>query len=65
LAVPVLDGNQMIGVIALYAGEEFQRDHSRMLESAAQLFSQGAHRSSSPAVALERRDESRGDRQVH
>jgi putative nucleotidyltransferase with HDIG domain len=65
LAVPVLDGNQLLGVIALYAGEEFQRDHSRMLESAAQLFDHGGHRPTEPAAVRDRRDENRAGRQVH
>jgi len=41
LATPVFDGDLVVGVIALYAGEEFQKDHSRMLESAALLFAPG------------------------
>ncbi len=65
LAVPVFDGQQMLGVIALYAGEEFQRDHSRMLESAAQLFDHGGHRPAEPGVARGHRDENRAGRQVH
>lgn len=65
LAVPVFDGQQMLGVIALYAGEEFLRDHSRMLESAAQLFDHGGHRPTEPEAIRDRRDENRPGRQVH
>ena len=42
LATPVFDGDQVVGVIALYAGEEFHKNHSRMLESAALLFAPGS-----------------------
>jgi putative nucleotidyltransferase with HDIG domain len=65
VAVPVFDGQQMLGVIALYAGEEFQRDHSRMLESAAQMFVHTGDRSSQPALVAERNDKTRADRQIH
>jgi len=65
LAAPVLDGNQIIGVIALYAGEEFQRDHSRMLESAAQMFDHGGHRPSQPGAAQNRSDQNRAGSHIH
>ncbi|HUR19738.1 MAG TPA: GAF domain-containing protein, partial [Vicinamibacterales bacterium] len=65
LVVPVFDGQQMLGVIALYASEEFQRDHRRMLESAAHLFDHGGHRNAQPAAGRDGRGESRTDRQVH
>jgi GAF domain-containing protein len=65
LAVPVLDGQQVLGVIALYAGEEFQRDHSRMLESAAQLFDHGGHQRSQPGAFQGRRDHNTAGRQIH
>ena len=65
LAVPVFDGQGIFCVIALYAGEEFQRDHSRMLESAAQLFAQAGQHLNQPTSGLERRDGKRAERQVH
>jgi putative nucleotidyltransferase with HDIG domain len=65
LAVPVSDGHQTIGVIALYAGEEFQRDHSRMVESAAQLFFQAGQHSMQASRSLDRGEGKRSDRQVH
>jgi putative nucleotidyltransferase with HDIG domain len=65
LAVPVFDGQHMLGVIALYAGEEFQRDHSRMLESAAQLFNHGGHRPTQPGAVRDRAEEDRTGRRVH
>jgi putative nucleotidyltransferase with HDIG domain len=37
LVVPILDGAQTLGVIALYGSEDFLKDHRRMLESAVQL----------------------------
>jgi GAF domain-containing protein len=65
LAVPVFDGNQVLGVIALYAGEEFQRDHSRMLESAAQLFADSGERPAQATVGRGRTEDSRAGRQIH
>ena len=65
LAVPLFDGQQMLGVIALYAGEEFQRDHSRMLESASQLFLHSNPRLIQPATGRDRGDDKRSGRQVH
>lgn len=65
LVVPVLDGHQTLGVIALYGGEEFQRDHSRMLESAAQLFVHGGTRTVGTGLGRNKSDESRSGRQVH
>ncbi len=37
LVAPVSEGNQCFAVLTLYGSEEFQKDHRRMLESAAQL----------------------------
>lgn len=37
LVAPVYEGNQTLAVLTLYGSEDFQRDHRRMLESAAQL----------------------------
>jgi putative nucleotidyltransferase with HDIG domain len=65
LAVPVADSQQILGVICLYAGEEFQRDHSRMLESAAQLFLHVGPRLSQPTTGRQRSEERRAGRQVH
>jgi hypothetical protein len=65
LAVPVLDGNQIIGVIALYGSEAFHRDHSRMLESAAQLFDHGGHRPTQSGAVRDRAEEDRTGRRVH
>lgn len=42
LVVPIHDGKDALGAVALYGTEEFQRDHRRMLESAVQLFGAGA-----------------------
>jgi putative methionine-R-sulfoxide reductase with GAF domain len=38
LAVPIADGATVVGVITLYGSELFDKDHRRMLESAATLF---------------------------
>lgn len=38
LVVPVFEGNTSLAVLTLYGSEDFQRDHRRMLESAAHLF---------------------------
>jgi putative nucleotidyltransferase with HDIG domain len=65
LVVPVVDGNQMVGVIALYAGEEFQRDHSRMLESAAQMFDHGGHPPNQLGAVEARTDQNGAGRQIH
>jgi len=67
LAVPVFDGGQLLGVITLYASEEFRRDHSRMLESAAQLFVYGGDRDRVPSTVMvkERNDVMKPGRQVH
>jgi len=37
LVVPLFEGNTSLGVLTLYGSEDFQKDHRRMLESAAQL----------------------------
>jgi putative methionine-R-sulfoxide reductase with GAF domain len=37
LVVPLYEGNTSLAVLTLYGGEDFQKDHRRMLESAAQL----------------------------
>lgn len=37
LVVPVYEGNTSLAALTLYGGEDFQKDHRRMLESAAQL----------------------------
>jgi putative nucleotidyltransferase with HDIG domain len=65
LAVPVFEGQQMLGVIALYAGEEFQRDHSRMLESASQLFLHANPRLTQPATGRNRAEDKVPGRQIH
>ena len=36
-AVPVIDG-EVVGVLAMFAGEPFDKDHRRLLENAATLF---------------------------
>lgn len=38
LVVPIYEGNTSLAVLTLYGSEDFQRDHRRMLESAAHLF---------------------------
>jgi len=38
LVVPIYEGNTSLAVLTLYGSEDFQKDHRRMLESAAQLF---------------------------
>jgi putative nucleotidyltransferase with HDIG domain len=37
LSVPLFEGNVSFGVVTLYATEDFQKDHLRMLESASSL----------------------------
>jgi hypothetical protein len=39
LVAPLVDGKHSIGVVALYAADMFDKNHTRMLESAAALFS--------------------------
>lgn len=65
LVAPVHEGNQSLGVIALYGSEEFQKDHRRMLESAAQLFASGVARTAAPSVGRGRGDEASEGRKVH
>ena len=65
LVAPVFETNASLGVIALYGSEEFQRDHRRMLESAAQLFAVGIARNALPAPARSKADDARGERKIH
>jgi putative nucleotidyltransferase with HDIG domain len=65
LIAPVHDGNVSLGVIALYGSEEFQRDHRRMLESAAQLFASGVARTSVPNIGRPRAEGTSDERKVH
>jgi len=65
LATPVFDGDLVVGVIALYAGEEFQKDHSRMLESAALLFATGWIHAQEAGVVRHLGDARRDGGQVH
>jgi len=65
LVAPVHEGNLSLGVIALYGSEEFQKDHRRMLESAAQLFASGVARATVPSVSVARREEQKDARKVH
>lgn len=65
LVAPVHEGNLSLGVIALYGTEEFQRDHRRMLESAAQLFASGVARTALPSVGRNRGEETGDERKIH
>lgn len=65
LAVPLSDGHQTFGVITLYAGSEFQRDHSRMLESAAQLFAQSGQHPNQPSTGARQRGDKHPGPHVH
>lgn len=65
LVAPVHEGNLSLGVIALYGSEEFQKDHRRMLESAAQLFASGVARTALPSVGRSRGEEAGDDRKIH
>ncbi len=42
LVAPILDGANVVGVVALYGSEDFHKDHRRMLESATQLLATGS-----------------------
>jgi putative nucleotidyltransferase with HDIG domain len=65
LVAPVHEGNLSLGVIALYGTEEFQKDHRRMLESAAQLFASGVARTALPSVGRSRGEETGDERKIH
>jgi len=38
LVAPIIQGGQVTAVVTLYSGEKFDKDHSRLLESAVNLF---------------------------
>jgi putative nucleotidyltransferase with HDIG domain len=65
LVAPVHEGNVSLGAIALYGSEEFQKDHRRMLESAAQLLASGVARLVLPSAAHDRADEHAEGRKIH
>ena len=65
VAVPISDGDRIVGVVALYGGEEFTRDHSRMVESAVNLLTAGGLRIPGMDVSQSDIDERRKDRLIH
>jgi hypothetical protein len=47
MVAPILQANQPTAVVTLYGSEKFERDHSRLLESAVNLFQSAIHLSGS------------------
>jgi GAF domain-containing protein len=43
LAAPIIQSGQPTAVVTLYSGEKFKKDHSRLLESAINLFESSIH----------------------
>lgn len=58
LVAPVMQGTQPTAVVTLYAGEKFDKDHSRLLESAVNLFQSAIHLSGGDSVSKHVHEES-------
>lgn len=65
LVVPVYDGNTSIAALTLYGREDFQKDHRRMLESAAQLLLATGVMTGTGRPALDSPKAEKGERKVH
>jgi putative nucleotidyltransferase with HDIG domain len=65
LVVPIYEGNTSLAVLTLYGSEDFQKDHRRMLESAAQLFLGTGVLSGTPKGNHDRPSAQSSERKVH
>lgn len=65
LVAPVVEGNNAVGVIALYGSAEFRKDHLRVLESAAGLLGSAAGALPRAPSPPEGKSTSLGQRKVH
>ncbi|MGE3342239.1 MAG: HD domain-containing phosphohydrolase [Vicinamibacterales bacterium] len=65
LVCPVIDGEALLGVAALYGSEDFKKDHHRMLESAAQLLASGISGFSSAHHSPRSEAKEQSTRKVH
>lgn len=50
MVAPILQGGQPTAVVTLYGSEKFEKDHSRLLESAVNLFQSAIHLSGSDSL---------------
>ena len=57
LVAPVIQGGQPTAVVTLYGSEKFEKDHSRLLESAANLFQSAIHLSGGERVSTHAHEE--------
>ena len=65
LVAPVIEGDHVVGVVTLYGSQDFQKDHRRMLESAAQLLAAGTAGRPADAPAKADAPDARAERKVH
>lgn len=62
MVAPIIQGGQPTAVVTLYGSEKFEKDHSRLLESAVNLFQSAIHLSGSDSSPRHNHEESTASR---